>query len=76
MLRNFPAYLDRRISTRRTASYGEGNCHKDRWRLLSGWMAQSRQRQALAELDARLLDDVGISEACARREAGKWFWQR
>ena len=76
MLRNFPAYPGRRISTRRAASHGEGKRHEDWWRLLKCWMARSRQRQALAELDARLLDDIGISGTCATREAGKWFWQR
>lgn len=36
--------------------------------------ARSRQRAALARLDARLLADIGISPAQARQEANKPFW--
>ncbi len=42
--------------------------------LLRG-LARRRQRQALADLDARLLADVGIDAAAARREAAKPFWR-
>ncbi len=34
-----------------------------------------QQRQALLELDDRMLTDIGISRAQARAEAQKWFWQ-
>jgi uncharacterized protein YjiS (DUF1127 family) len=34
-----------------------------------------RQRLALAELDDRLLADIGVSRTQARREASKPFWQ-
>jgi uncharacterized protein YjiS (DUF1127 family) len=30
------------------------------WRRLRGWIARSRQRHALAELDDRLLRDIGV----------------
>lgn len=40
------------------------------------WNARRRQRQALAELDQHLLDDVGLTREQARREAGKPFWRR
>lgn len=33
--------------------------------------AAARERRALAELDARLLRDVGLTDAAARREAAK-----
>lgn len=33
------------------------------------------QRQALLDLDDRMLRDVGISRAQALAEAQKWFWQ-
>ena len=43
------------------------------------WIEQSRQRRALGELALRsdhLLNDLGLTEAQARREAGKPFWRR
>jgi uncharacterized protein YjiS (DUF1127 family) len=42
------------------------------------WFARSRQRRALAELAARndyLLEDIGVSQASATREAAKPYWQ-
>ena len=42
--------------------------------LLSVWARRVRTRRALAELDARLLADVGLTRAEAAREAGKPFW--
>ncbi|MDL4864337.1 DUF1127 domain-containing protein [Halomonas elongata] len=47
------------------------------WRL--AWRRQRQRhhtRRRLRDLDARLLDDVGISEARAEREARKPFWRR
>ena len=38
------------------------------------WLRRSNQRRQLAKLDARLLDDVGISYADAQAEARKPFW--
>jgi uncharacterized protein YjiS (DUF1127 family) len=38
------------------------------------WFERSRQRRALAELDDRLLRDIGVTSAQARREAAKPFW--
>jgi uncharacterized protein YjiS (DUF1127 family) len=38
------------------------------------WFARSRQRRALAELDDRLLRDIGVTFEQARREAAKPFW--
>jgi len=34
---------------------------------------RARQRRTLAELDVRLLRDIGRSREEARREAGKWL---
>jgi uncharacterized protein YjiS (DUF1127 family) len=34
-----------------------------------------RERQALLELDDRLLEDVGVTREQAIRQANKWFWQ-
>lgn len=38
-------------------------------------MARRRQRQALAELDDRLLADIGVSRGAAARECAKPFWR-
>ncbi len=47
-----------------------------RWlRVLGGWIERSRQRHALADLDNRLLDDVGITRSAAAREIAKPFWR-
>ena len=47
-----------------------------RWlRVLGAWTERSRQRHALACLDRRLLDDVGISRSAAAREITKPFWR-
>jgi len=43
------------------------------------WMARSRQRKALgelAELNDYLLEDIGLTQEAARREAGKPFWRQ
>ena len=51
------------------------------WRLLLTfrvWIARHQQRKALgdvAECNAHLLKDIGLSDEQARREAAKWFWQ-
>ena len=39
------------------------------------WCARSRQRRALADLDDRLLKDIGVSRSAAAREAAKPFWR-
>lgn len=47
-------------------------------RLLAKWRRADtrwRQRQALAALDDRLLDDIGLTRAQAEREAHKRFWE-
>ncbi len=34
-----------------------------------------RGRQALLELDDRLLGDIGVTREQAKQQANKWFWQ-
>lgn len=43
-------------------------------RLLA-WQDRATQRRQLAELDASLLADIGLSRASAEHEAGKAFWR-
>jgi uncharacterized protein YjiS (DUF1127 family) len=43
--------------------------------LLQVWSERAAQRRRLAELDGRMLKDIGLSRADAARESGKWFWQ-
>ena len=42
--------------------------------VLRTWLQRSRQRRALAELDDRMLRDIGITRPQAEREAAKPFW--
>ncbi len=44
-------------------------------RLIGAWIERNRQRHALADLDDRLLDDVGIPRSAAAREIAKPFWR-
>jgi uncharacterized protein YjiS (DUF1127 family) len=39
------------------------------------WRARSRQRMALARLDAHTLRDIGVTRYDVWREERKWFWQ-
>jgi len=41
---------------------------------LGGRFAKHRSRRALARLDGRLLDDVGITEKQRQRELSRGFW--
>jgi len=43
---------------------------------LTCWRERSRQRRALAKLDAHSLRDIGITHSQAKREADKPFWKR
>lgn len=45
------------------------------FRLIAGWIERSRQRQALAGLEDRMLRDIGITRADAARECEKPFWR-
>jgi uncharacterized protein YjiS (DUF1127 family) len=43
--------------------------------VLLTWIARARERNALSDLDDRLLDDVGLSREAAEREWRKPFWR-
>jgi uncharacterized protein YjiS (DUF1127 family) len=40
------------------------------------WQERARQRYRLAELDDRMLKDIGLSRAEVNREVGKPFWMQ
>jgi uncharacterized protein YjiS (DUF1127 family) len=42
--------------------------------VVSHWLTRRRERLALAELDDRLLRDIGIDRLTALREAERPFW--
>ena len=44
-------------------------------RTLLTWQERDRQRHALAQLDARMLKDIGLSRAEVALELRKPFWQ-
>jgi uncharacterized protein YjiS (DUF1127 family) len=63
-----PVLAAPRPLVRRTTSQG--------WpRVMGAWIERSRQRHALAELDGRLLEDIGVTRAQAAREIAKPFWR-
>lgn len=43
--------------------------------VLARWIMARRTRAALRGLDAHLLDDIGMTEVEATREAARPFWQ-
>ncbi len=45
-------------------------------RTLAAWRDRSRQRRVLAELDERMLRDIGVTRADIAWEVNKSFWQR
>ena len=43
--------------------------------LLLTWQARANDRRHLAELDSRILTDIGLSRVDAIKEASKPFWR-
>jgi uncharacterized protein YjiS (DUF1127 family) len=64
-------------SHRRSNSHG--HIRDPIWSMLWHWCAgcsgRSRQREALSNLDDRLLDDIGVTRQQANIEAAKPFWK-
>lgn len=46
------------------------------WATFSTWLARSRERRMLAELDDFMLKDIGMTRADVVVESGKHFWER
>ena len=44
-------------------------------KTFSAWDSRSRQRRNLADMDAHLLADIGVSRRDAAVEAAKPFWR-
>ena len=44
--------------------------------VIRTWAARGRERRVLGEMEARELNDIGVSRAQALREARNWFWQQ
>jgi uncharacterized protein YjiS (DUF1127 family) len=66
------------IDTRKTAAFAFGTARNGviglASRAVQVWLNRRRERAQLAQLDAHLLRDIGLSEMDARREATKHFW--
>jgi uncharacterized protein YjiS (DUF1127 family) len=45
------------------------------WRWCARCSERARQRDALSELDDRLLEDIGVTRQQANAEAAKPFWR-
>lgn len=43
--------------------------------LMINWAERRGQRRALAQLDIRLLDDIGLTPRDAEQESAKPFWR-
>ncbi len=71
----FGAYAGPRRPT--AASFGEIllEAAERALRTLLTWQERDRQRRALAQLDARMLKDVGLSRVEVAMELRKPFWQ-
>ncbi len=41
---------------------------------IASWIAVSRERTQLSELDTRMLEDIGLTREEAIQEAGRPFW--
>jgi uncharacterized protein YjiS (DUF1127 family) len=77
-LRAVPSLTSRRTAT----ASGNDSAKTERlfwgtrfWRWCARCSARSRQRQALSELDDRLLEDIGVTRQKADGEAAKPFWK-
>ena len=40
------------------------------------WMSRSQERRLLAQMNQRMLEDIGLTRADVDREVAKFFWQK
>jgi uncharacterized protein YjiS (DUF1127 family) len=52
------------------------NMFASSWATVQTWLARSRSRSALTELDEFMLKDIGLTRADVVMESSKPFWQR
>ena len=45
------------------------------YRVIATWMERHEQRARLADMDGRMLRDMGLDKGDARQEAAKPFWR-
>ncbi len=57
------------------APSGLGNLPLRISQTLNMWYDRTRQRRHLAQLDDRLLSDIGVDRATAMQEVSKPFWR-
>ena len=48
---------------------------RDALAVIEAWRERARQRRALARLDDRMLNDIGLTREQADREICKLFWE-
>lgn len=74
MTSHLGATLENRVLSRRLSP----NIQPLGWAVgtLLTWRRRANQRAALAVLDDRLLEDIGLTREQARAESGKPFWRR
>lgn len=63
------------LSDRRVLQLGPRTKLLKIYGILTTWFARWKQRRALARLDGRLLEDIGVTREQANREAAKPFWR-
>ena len=64
-----------RIAPPRPAARFAGSLRLEPFAVLTRWYDRYLQRCVLAELDARMLADIGLTPNEAAREARKPFWR-
>jgi uncharacterized protein YjiS (DUF1127 family) len=76
MIRDLPSpALDGRPDARGRGLWGRlKRAARHAGAMLRRWHELARERRQLAELDERMLKDLGLSRADVEREAGRPFW--
>jgi uncharacterized protein YjiS (DUF1127 family) len=74
--KHLPTYAGVHYESHQVALFQQLNAGKLRAfaSAIRAWLERSRQRRALAELDDRLLRDIGLTRSQAQSEAAKPFW--